>query len=269
MLRQGRSCGKEQKICQSLERSMKPVFPRKSSSARQCLENRTALQQSKWKNSAWNRARPRRVVLRVWLCDPELHKHLAVPDRSSARVPDDARQRADWECYQRDKVFWRRSSCKHIQSETFLRLREEYVCISRIWVFWGKGGNCLLFSSTHLVFDTCTPNSLYGRTHLRPPGDQFCVGNQMAVNSWAAIFHWSDSTPNPRPGQRVSLDSFPGWHGTDAYHESHCCSRPRPASSLALQATHLPLAPGFGKIHIPDLCLVFFLPFLFHTFSYI
>lgn len=35
------------------------------------------------------------MVLRVWLCDPKLHKHLAVPDRGSARVPDDDRQRAN------------------------------------------------------------------------------------------------------------------------------------------------------------------------------
>lgn len=35
------------------------------------------------------------MVLRVWLCDPELHKHLAVPDRGSARVPDDDRQCAN------------------------------------------------------------------------------------------------------------------------------------------------------------------------------
>lgn len=36
-----------------------------------------------------------RMVLRVWLCDPKLHQHLAVPDRGSTRVPDDARQRAN------------------------------------------------------------------------------------------------------------------------------------------------------------------------------
>lgn len=35
------------------------------------------------------------MVLRVWLCDPKLHKHLAVPDRGRARIPDDARQRAN------------------------------------------------------------------------------------------------------------------------------------------------------------------------------
>lgn len=36
-----------------------------------------------------------RMVLRVWFCDPQLHEHLAVPDRGSTRVPDDACQRAD------------------------------------------------------------------------------------------------------------------------------------------------------------------------------
>lgn len=34
-----------------------------------------------------------RVVLRVRLRDPQLHQHVAVSDRSSSRVPDDARQR--------------------------------------------------------------------------------------------------------------------------------------------------------------------------------
>lgn len=48
-----------------------------------------------WDAHSSNFPSSRRVVLRVWLCDPELHKHLAVPDRGSARVPDDDRQRAN------------------------------------------------------------------------------------------------------------------------------------------------------------------------------
>lgn len=34
-----------------------------------------------------------RMVLRIWLCDSQLHKYLAVPDRGSTRVPDDASKR--------------------------------------------------------------------------------------------------------------------------------------------------------------------------------
>lgn len=33
-----------------------------------------------------------RMVLWVWFCYPQLHQHMAVSDRSSSRVPDDASQ---------------------------------------------------------------------------------------------------------------------------------------------------------------------------------
>lgn len=53
--------------------------------------------------------------------------------------------------------------------------------------FLGGRRKLLIFFLHTFNFDTSAPNSLYDKTYLRPPGDQLCVGNQMALFPHAAI----------------------------------------------------------------------------------
>ena len=64
----------------------------------------------------------RGVELRVRVCDPQLHQHLAEPDRGRARVPDDAGQRADGERRHRDRLLRRRPDGEHQQGPAALRV---------------------------------------------------------------------------------------------------------------------------------------------------
>ena len=83
-----------------------------------------------------------RVVLWIWLCHTKLHQHLAISHRSSSRISNDASQCSkvslslssvwfiahficfllQWQCYYWNQVFWRWSSCEHIQGATILHL---------------------------------------------------------------------------------------------------------------------------------------------------
>ncbi|XP_077390563.1 retinal rod rhodopsin-sensitive cGMP 3',5'-cyclic phosphodiesterase subunit delta isoform X2 [Festucalex cinctus] len=66
--------------------------------------------------------RHHQVVLRVWLRHPQLNQHVAISDRSGARVADDARQRLNRQRDHRDQVLRQRPARQHVAGAPLLRL---------------------------------------------------------------------------------------------------------------------------------------------------
>lgn len=113
---------------------------------------------------------------------------------------------------------------------------------------------------------SASPQFFCGKTNLWSPGDQFCVGNQMAF--FLSSQHLPLTKLNPQFWTRA--EGLPHLlPGVDTGTNTHC-----PvtffASSLCFAGDTPSFGPWFGK---KNSCswptFMFFLPFLFHTFSYI